>query len=124
MNESFLRQFERRREAISKGKLFTSKKSVKEYMLSNAKAAIEKFGLHDCSILHRTGKLEIGEASLLIAISSAHREEAFLGGKWLVDEVKRRIPVWKKEVWIDGEEWIEGPEALGLEQVPDSLKNA
>ena len=89
-----------------------------------AKAAIEKFGLHDCSILHRTGKLEIGEASLLIAISSAHREEAFLGGKWLVDEVKRRIPVWKKEVWIDGEEWIEGPEALGLEQVPDSLKNA
>ena len=89
-----------------------------------AKEAISKFDLEDCSIIHRVGRLEISETSLLIAVSSGHREAAFLGGKWLVDEIKRRIPVWKKEVWTDGEEGIEGPEALGLQTPPESLKNA
>lgn len=80
--------------------------------------AKERFGLLDCAVLHRTGRLEIGEASLLIAISSGHRAESFEGGHWLVNEIKKRVPVWKKEVWEDGEEWIEGPESLGKNQAP------
>ena len=80
-----------------------------------AEEAIAKFGFDDVAVLHRTGKLEIGETSLLIAVSSGHRAESFEGGHWLVNEVKKQVPVWKKEVWSDGESWIEGPEALGIQ---------
>jgi molybdopterin synthase catalytic subunit len=83
--------------------------------------AMARFGLENVAILHRTGRLEIGETSLLIAISSGHRAESFTGGHWLVDEVKKRVPVWKKEVWDDGEEWIEGPESLGMQKAPPSM---
>jgi molybdopterin synthase catalytic subunit len=76
--------------------------------------ALSRFGLIDCAILHRTGPLKIGEASLLIVISSGHRAESFDGGKWLVDEIKKKVPVWKKEIWEGGESWIEGPESLGM----------
>ncbi len=76
--------------------------------------ALARFDLKGCALLHRTGRLEIGETSLLVAISSPHRAEAFDGGRWIVDEIKRRVPVWKKEVWTNGEEWIEGPESMGL----------
>jgi molybdopterin synthase catalytic subunit len=80
-----------------------------------------RFGLIDCAVLHRTGRLEIGETSLLIAVSCGHRAESFEGGHWLVNEIKKRVPVWKKEVWEDGEEWIEGPESLGKQQAPPGL---
>jgi molybdopterin synthase catalytic subunit len=75
--------------------------------------AVRRFGLIDCAILHRTGPLAIGETSLLVAISSGHRAESFEGGRWLVDEIKKKVPVWKKEIWEGGESWIEGPESLG-----------
>lgn len=87
-----------------------------------ATEARERFGLKDCAVMHRTGRLEIGETSLLIAVSSAHRVASFEGCHWLVDEVKKRVPVWKKEVWDDGEEWIEGPEALGMMQAPAGVR--
>jgi molybdopterin synthase catalytic subunit len=80
-----------------------------------AEESIQRFGFEDVAVLHRTGKLEIGETSLLIAVSSGHRAESFEGGHWLVNEVKKRVPVWKKEVWSDGESWIEGPESLGMQ---------
>lgn len=83
-----------------------------------AEDAVERFGLKGCAVLHRTGRLEIGETSLLVAISSAHRAEAFEAGRWVVDEIKKRVPVWKKEVWADGEAWIEGPESMGLARPP------
>ena len=84
--------------------------------------AIEKFGILDYAILHRTGKLAIGETSLLVTISSGHRGESFEAGHWLVNSIKKRVPVWKKEVWEDGEEWIEGPESLGIQQAPASMR--
>lgn len=83
-------------------------------MRAIAEEARERFSLRDCAVLHRTGRLEIGETSLLVALSSAHRAASFDGGRWMVDEIKARVPVWKKEVWSDGEAWIEGPESLGL----------
>ncbi len=91
-------------------------------MAAIAEEARAKFDLADCAVFHRTGRLEIGETSLLIAVSSAHRVAAFEGCHWLVDEIKKRVPVWKKEVWDDGEEWIEGPEALGMQQAPAGLR--
>lgn len=87
-----------------------------------AEEAKARFGLEDCAVLHRTGRLEIGETSLLVAVASGHRAESFDAGHWLVDEIKRRVPVWKKEVWEDGEAWIEGPESLGMQQAPAGMR--
>jgi molybdopterin synthase catalytic subunit len=68
----------------------------------------EKWQVTEVAIQHRTGRLEIGEASLLVAVSSPHRREAFEAGQWLVDRFKDVVPIWKKEVFEGGEEWIEG----------------
>jgi len=95
---------------------------AEKVMREIAEEAREKFGLIDCAVLHRTGRLEIGETSLLIAVSAGHRKEAFEGGHWLLNEIKKRVPIWKKEVWDDGEEWIEGPESLGMQQAPASMR--
>lgn len=95
---------------------------AEKVMAKLAEEAKEKFGLADCAIFHRTGRLEIGETSLLVAISSGHRAPAFEAGKWLVDSIKQQVPVWKKEVWENGEAWIEGPESLGMQQAPASLR--
>lgn len=89
-----------------------------------AAEAVERFDLADAAVLHRTGRLEIGETSLLVAVSAGHRAATFEAGHWLVDEIKRRVPVWKKEVWADGEEWIEGPESLGMERAPATMRGS
>jgi molybdopterin converting factor subunit 1 len=61
------------------------------------------------AILHRIGHLEIGETSLLVAISSPHREQAFEASQYAVDWIKQIVPVWKKEIWEDGSgEWVRG----------------
>ena len=91
-------------------------------MAEIAAEATVKFELEDVAILHRTGRLEVGETSLLVALSCGHRAESFEAGHWLVNEIKKRVPVWKKEVWADGEEWIEGPESLGMQQAPAGLR--
>jgi molybdopterin synthase catalytic subunit len=87
-----------------------------------AEEARERFGLEDIAVLHRTGRLEIGETSLLVAVASGHRAESFEAGHWLVNEIKKKVPVWKKEVWDDGEAWIEGPESMGLQQAPAGMR--
>jgi molybdopterin synthase catalytic subunit len=95
---------------------------AEKVMRELADAAKERFGLEDVAVLHRTGRLEIGEASLLIAVSCGHRAESFEAGHWLVNEIKKKVPVWKKEVWEDGEAWIEGPESMGLQQAPAGMR--
>ena len=61
------------------------------------------------AVLHRTGRLAIGETSLLVAVSSAHRQEAFEACHYAVDRIKQIVPVWKKEIWEDGTgEWVPG----------------
>jgi molybdopterin synthase catalytic subunit len=89
---------------------------AEKVMTEIACEAKERFRFEDVAVMHRTGRLEIGETSLLIAVSCGHRAASFEAGQWLVDEVKKRVPVWKKEVWSDGESWIEGPESLGVHQ--------
>jgi molybdopterin synthase catalytic subunit len=69
---------------------------------------MRSYPVTDVAIQHRTGRLEIGEESLLVAISSPHRKEAFEAGLALVDRFKEVVPIWKKEVFEGGEEWIEG----------------
>jgi len=81
---------------------------AEKVMRQIAGEAMERWPLSDIAMQHRTGRLEIGETSLLIAVSSAHRKEAFEAGQYLVDRFKEVVPIWKKEVWEGGEVWIEG----------------
>jgi len=60
-----------------------------------------------CIIVHRLGHLELGEASVAIAVSAPHRRDAFEAGQWVIDTLKERVPIWKKENWSDGStEWV------------------
>ncbi len=70
--------------------------------------AFDEFEIANVGIVHRLGRLEIGETSVVIAVSSPHRRAAFAACEWLIRELKRRVPIWKKEVYADGEVWIEG----------------
>jgi molybdopterin synthase catalytic subunit len=63
-------------------------------------------GVKRVALLHRIGRLEIGESSVLIAVSAAHRQEAFEACKYAIDTLKRTVPVWKKEHFEDGEVWV------------------
>jgi molybdopterin synthase catalytic subunit len=65
-----------------------------------------KWEVSQVAIVHRTGVLKIGEASVVIAISSPHRAEAFAAGQYAIDRLKQVVPIWKKEVWSDGSQWI------------------
>ena len=60
------------------------------------------------AVVHRLGVVQVGEASLLVAVGSPHRRPAFEVGLELIDELKRRVPVWKKEYGPDGDHWVEG----------------
>ena len=71
--------------------------------------AIEKFGLIDAFCIHRIGTLEVGEMAVIVVATSGHRDEAFKGCRYIIDEVKCRVPIWKKEHYQDGEtEWLKG----------------
>jgi len=70
--------------------------------------AHEKFEIAHIGIVHRTGRLQIGETSVVIAVSAPHRRAAFEACEWAIRELKRTVPVWKKEVFADGEIWVEG----------------
>jgi molybdopterin synthase catalytic subunit len=60
-----------------------------------------------CAILHRTGRVAVGEASVVIAVSTPHRADAFAACKWLIDALKVEVAIWKKEVWADGStSWV------------------
>jgi molybdopterin synthase catalytic subunit len=68
----------------------------------------EKFPIHLMSMAHRLGRLEIGETSVFIAVSSAHRPAAFEACRFAIDTLKRTVPIWKKEYFVDGAVWAEG----------------
>ena len=75
--------------------------------------AHEKFDIAHLGIVHRTGRLEIGETSVVIAVSAPHRQDAFAACEWTIRELKRTVPIWKKEVFEDGEVWVEGEGSVG-----------
>jgi molybdopterin synthase catalytic subunit len=70
--------------------------------------AQQRWGIERVAVAHRFGRLEIGEACVLIVVASPHRDEAFDACRYIIDTLKRTVPIWKKEVTIDGEAWIEG----------------
>lgn len=66
-----------------------------------------KWDLVSCFVAHRLGRLDLGEISIAVAVSSPHREVAFTAGKWLIDTIKQVVPIWKEEHWSDGStQWV------------------
>lgn len=77
-------------------------------MHSLASEALTKFAVRDVALVHRLGRLEIGETSVLIAVASAHRGATFDACHWLIDTLKKQVPIWKKEHFVDGAVWADG----------------
>lgn len=73
-----------------------------------AESAISQFGVRDALIVHRLGRLNIGETSVLIVVASAHRSAAFDACRWMIDTLKKTVPIWKKEFFEDGAVWADG----------------
>jgi MoaE-MoaD fusion protein len=73
-----------------------------------AAQALEQFAVREVALVHRLGRLEIGETSVLIVVASAHRGAAFDACRWLIDTLKRTVPIWKKEYFVDGAVWANG----------------
>ncbi len=67
-----------------------------------------RWGVERVVVAHRFGRLEIGEASVIIVVATPHRAEAFEACRYIIDTLKSTVPIWKKEVATDGEEWVEG----------------
>jgi Molybdopterin converting factor, large subunit len=99
--------------------LFLDYEAYEEMALSQmrglAAEALTKFPIRDVALLHRLGRLEVGETSVLIVVASAHRAAAFDACRWLIDTLKKTVPIWKKEHFADGVVWAAGepfPEEL------------
>jgi MoaE-MoaD fusion protein len=84
-------------------------------MLELAAEARERFNVRQVTLVHRLGRLKIGETSVLIVVASAHRGQAFDACRWLIDTLKQTVPIWKKETFADGAVWAPGePFPAGL----------
>src|SRR5215213_2116052 len=105
--DGFVRQFTRERETEYLVYEAYEPMALKEMEKLIARAH-ERFEIEHIGIVHRLGRLEIGETSVVIAVAAPHRRAAFEACEWLIKELKRTVPIWKKEVFRGGETWIEG----------------
>lgn len=87
-------------------------------MQALAAEALTKFGVRDVTLVHRLGRLTVGETSVLVVVASAHRGAAFDACRWLIDTLKKQVPIWKKEQFEDGAVWADG------EPFPDEIARA
>jgi molybdopterin synthase catalytic subunit len=81
---------------------------AEKLMAELAAQAIERYGVRGVLLVHRLGRLEIGETSVLIVVASAHRGAAFEACRWVIDTLKKTVPIWKKETFVDGAVWADG----------------
>ena len=105
--DGYVRQFTKGRETLYLVYEAYEPMALKEMekLIGRAKG---EFEIANVGIVHRLGKLEIGETSVVISVASPHRKAAFAACEWLIRELKRTVPIWKKEVYADGEVWVEG----------------
>jgi molybdopterin synthase catalytic subunit len=105
--DGYVRRFTNGRETLYLVYEAYDEMALKE-MRKLADAAKGQFDIANVGIVHRTGRLEIGETSVVISVAAPHRRAAFQACEWLIRELKRTVPIWKKEVYASGEQWIEG----------------
>jgi len=101
-----------RNQTRGRGTLYLDYEAYEEMALrqmeSLAEQALKQFQVREVALVHRLGRLEIGETSVLIVVASAHRAAAFDACRWLIDTLKRTVPIWKKEYFEDGAVWADG----------------
>jgi molybdopterin synthase catalytic subunit len=90
-------------------------KLAEKQMNEIASEARTRFGVRHVAVIHRLGRLNVGETSVLIVVASAHRAQAFDACRWLIDTLKKTVPIWKKETFADGVVWAAG------EPFPDGM---
>jgi len=105
--DGFVRQFTKGRETLYLEYEGYEPMALKE-MEKLIKQAREQFEIANVGIVHRLGRLEISETSVVISVAAPHRRAAFEACEWIIKELKRVVPIWKKEVYAEGETWIEG----------------
>ena len=110
--DGYVRQFTKGRETLYLFYEAYEPMALRE-MQKLVKLAHGQFEIESAGIVHRLGKLEIGETSVVISVAAPHRQAAFAACEWLIRELKRTVPIWKKEVYADGEVWVEGSEGEG-----------
>lgn len=77
-------------------------------LASIASEAAERFGTNDIVVEHRVGRLELGDASVVIAVAHPHRGKAYEASRYMIEELKQRVPIWKLEHYVDGRrEWVD-----------------
>lgn len=69
---------------------------------------LEKYGVDQVAVIHRYGDLDVGDNIVYIGVAAGHREEGFAACRYVIEELKKRVPIWKKEFTPDGEVWVEG----------------
>jgi len=70
--------------------------------------ALEKYGVDQVAVVHRYGDLDVGDNIVYIGVAAGHRDEGFAACRYIIEELKRRVPIWKKEITPEGEVWVEG----------------
>lgn len=78
----------------------------------------QRWQLHDVAMVHRVGRLEVGDVAVVIAVGAPHRKEAFAACQYAIDRIKAIVPIWKKEVFEDGEVWVETEESVTRDAAP------
>jgi MoaE-MoaD fusion protein len=105
--DGYVRRFTSGRET-----LYLVYEAYKPMALKEMRKLVEQakrdFEVSAVGIVHRLGRLEIGETSVVISVAAPHRGAAFAACEWLIRELKRTVPIWKKEIYADGEMWVEG----------------
>ena len=95
-----------RDDGIEMMELESFRESALQELESIRDEAVARFGLKSAEIVHRVGLLSVGDNIVAIVCSAAHRDEAFLGCRYIIEELKKRAPIWKKEIGENGERWV------------------
>jgi molybdopterin synthase catalytic subunit len=110
--DGYARKLTKQEDGSIRETLFLEYEAYDSMALSEMRKLVEQakqqFDISAVGIVHRTGKLEIGETSVVISVAAPHRKAAFAACEWLIAELKRTVPIWKKEIYADGEAWISG----------------
>lgn len=91
---------------------------AKKELETLANEAREKFQLLSVDIVHRIGRLSVGENILVIVVSAGHRAQAYEGSRYIIEEIKAHVPIWKKELRKDGDRWVQGEHHHGSGRSP------
>jgi molybdopterin synthase catalytic subunit len=89
---------------------YTAHPTAREQLAAVCAGVAAEYDLHALAAVHRVGRLEVGDAAVVVAAAAAHRDEAFTASRALIDRLKAEVPIWKHQVFTDGtEEWVGSP---------------